>query len=377
MNTLSDQPLYRHSLAVMMDNQAANGAFTACPVMPDYQFSWFRDGAYIAHALVLDGSHASLFHNGIMTSQWDSAMRFHNWCAEIINCRAETLERSIARAEQGLPVVLADTLNARYGADGQPGPGDWPEFQLDGPGAWLWSLAAFVELTRLVPLPEAWEQAVITTARYLAALWSTPCYDCWEERGSDIHVSTLAAMYAGLQAAERLVPGLNVNTTACLIRDYVLAHGLTPGGELAKSVGMDMVDANLISAAVPYGLLSTADPIMQKTVARIERELHAPGSGIHRHVDDVYYGGGSWVLLALWLAWYYVEAGDIQRANDLVAWVEQQADADLNLPEQVNTHMLHPAHYGPWVEQRGAIANPLLWTHAKYVIVRRALHLTL
>jgi GH15 family glucan-1,4-alpha-glucosidase len=41
-------------------------------------------------------------------------------------------------------------------------------------------------------------------------------------------------------------------------------------------------------------------------------------------------GGGPWVLLALWLAWYYVESGEIARARELVGWAEQQADGEGN-----------------------------------------------
>jgi GH15 family glucan-1,4-alpha-glucosidase len=234
----------------------------------------------------------------------------------------------------------------------------------------LWSLAEFVKWTRVSPLPLAWEQAVVTAARYLAALWQTPCYDCWEERGDTIHVSTLGAIYAGLNSAQQLVPGLDLGETAQQIREFVLRHGLTPAGELAKSAGLDMVDANLLSVALPHGLLSPDDPIMQRTVARIERELHAPGSGVHRHLEDVYYGGGVWVLLALWLAWYYLERGDAHRADELIVWSESQADADCQLPEQVNAVMLAPRFYAEWVRQRGPIAHPLLWTHAKYLIVR-------
>jgi GH15 family glucan-1,4-alpha-glucosidase len=365
------QQLYRRSLAVILDNQQPGGAYLACPTMPDYQFSWFRDGAYIAYALTLDGQNASLSHQGSMAAQWESAARFHNWCAGMVNCRADRLERSIARAESGEPLVEADLLNARYRADGQEGPDDWPEFQLDGPGTWLWSLSEFVSRTRLRPLPLAWEQAVVLAARYLAALWRTPCYDYWEERGSDIHISTLGAIYAGLSAAPRLVPGLGLGDVPQHIRDFVLSRGLTPGGELAKSVGLDMVDANLISVAVPHGLLSPGDPVMRRTVARIERDLHAPGSGVHRHLEDVYYGGGAWVLLALWLAWYYLETGHGQRADELIAWSEAQADSNGHLPEQVKSVMLAPAHYDHWVKLRGPIANPLLWTHAKYLIVQR------
>ena len=142
--------------------------------------------------------------------------------------------------------------------------------------------------------------------------------------------------------------------------------------ELAKSVGLDMVDANLIGVSVPHSLLRPGDAVMQRTIARIERDLHVPASGLHRHLDDVYYGGGVWVLLALWLAWYYIEAGDRTRARGLVTWAECQADAKGNLPEQVNSAMLAPGFYGEWVKRRGPIAQPLLWSHAEYLIVCQA-----
>lgn len=362
------------SRRVILDNQQPSGAYLACPTMPDYAFSWFRDGAYIAYALTLDGDQTGMDHGGSMAAQWESAGRFHDWCARVITGRAEALERSIARAERGESPVAADLLNARYQADGSIGPDDWPEFQLDGPGTWLWSLAEHVRRARIWSLPILWEEAIALTARYLKALWRTPCYDCWEERGDEHHISTLAAIYAGLRAAGQLLPGLDVAGEMRAIHSYVMANGLTPGGELAKSVGRDMVDANLIGAGLPSGLLALDDPIMARTIARIERDLHAPGSGVHRHVEDTYYGGGAWVLLALWLAWYYAEVGAQTRAEALLAWAEDQADAEGNLPEQVNTVMLAPDHYEVWVRMRGKIASPLLWTHAKYLIVtaRRA-----
>ncbi|MBI5670899.1 MAG: glycoside hydrolase family 15 protein [Chloroflexi bacterium] len=365
--------LHKHSLQVILDNQQPGGGYLACPTMPDYQYSWFRDGAYIAYGLTLDGQDLGAQYNGSMAAQWDSAGRFHSWCAGVIHAREAQIERSIARAARGEAPDVRDVLNARYRADGSEGPDDWPEFQLDGVGTWLWSVREYARAVRVTPLPAAWAQAVELAARYLAALWRTPCYDCWEERGSDIHISTLGAIYAGLGAAHELLPELDFEATRQAIKAYVLDCGLTPGGELAKSVGLDMVDANLISAAVPHGLFAPDDPIMRRTIARIERELHAPGSGVHRHLEDTYYGGGAWVLLALWLAWYYAETGETDLARDLLAWAESQADAEGNLPEQVFPPGLEPAHYEPWIQRRGPIACPLLWTHAKYLIVRRRL----
>ena len=373
-NPLRSQGIYERSRAIILDNQQPGGAYLACPTMPDYQYSWFRDGAYISYALTLDGQAGDITHAGSMAAQTESARAFHDWCARVINDRAEGMERCIERARRGETLILADTLNARYRADGRPGPDDWPEFQLDGPGTWLWALAEYMDRTHTTPLPLAWERAIVLTARYLAALWQTPCYDCWEERGEGIHVSTLGAIYAGLKASQRLVPSLVWGETLEDIRRYVLRRGLTPGGELAKSVGLDMVDASVIGVAVPHGLLKPNDPVMKRTIARIERELHAQQSGIHRHLEDVYYGGGVWVLLALWLAWYYLEVGDRKRAEDLIMWAENQTDDEYNLPEQVpNPILASVSHYDEWVVQRGSIAQPLLWSHAQYIIVRKTL----
>jgi GH15 family glucan-1,4-alpha-glucosidase len=370
-----NDPMREHSLRVILDNQTADGAYIACPNMPDYQFSWFRDGAYIAYALTLDGDLISAMHGDSIGAQWESVFKFHSWCAERINERAERISRAMASAERGERPDARDVLNARYRADGQEGPDEWPEFQLDGIGTWLWSLGEYIRYTGFTPLPVAWEAAAETAARYLAALWRTPCYDCWEERGSDIHVSTLAAIYAGLAAAETLIPALagQFEGTRAAIKAFVLERGLTPGGELAKSVGLDMMDANLMMVSVPHGLFAPDDPVMVRTVARIERDLHAKTGGVHRHVEDVYYGGGAWVLLALHLGWYYAEAGDFERARAELDWALTQADADGNLPEQVISSMLAPAHYDPWVAQRGAIALPLLWSHAEYLILRHKL----
>ncbi len=366
--------LHRHSQQVIMDYQQPGGGYLACPEMPDYQFSWFRDGAFIAYALTLDGIYNTVPHRRGMYAQWDSAGRFHAWAAQVVNARADALERTIARAALGQPLVPADTLNARYHDEGSVGPAGWPEFQLDGPGLWVWSLAAYVRACRVNPLPVAWAQAVELVARYLSAVWRYPCYDCWEERGSDVHISTLAAIYAGLGAARHLIPALDVEATRAEIRAFILDQGLTPGGELAKSVGLDMVDANLLLAALPeYGLLAPDDPLMLCTVARIERDLLAEGHGIHRHVEDTYYGGGAWVLLGLWLAWYKTQVGDFDTARRLLDWAVAHADAEGNLPEQTHAAMLDSSFYDGWVEQRGEIARPLLWTHAKYLIVRHAL----
>jgi len=112
---------------------------------------------------------------------------------------------------------------------------------------------------------------------------------------------------------------------------------------------------------------------MQATIAQIEAHLRRPGGGVYRYLGDTYYGGGEWVLLAAWLGWYYTEVGEEERASELLNWVEAQADDEGHLPEQVSTHLLATDRYAEWEARWGPVAKPLLWSHAMYLILHRAL----
>ncbi len=147
------------------------------------------------------------------------------------------------------------------------------------------------------------------------------------------------------------------------------------GGRYVKAAGRRDVDASLLALSTPYRVVAPEDPAMRATVAAIERDLRR-GGGVHRYSGDTYYGGGEWVLLTAWLGWYYAEAGQTAQARELLAWVEAQADAEGNLPEQVPASLNDPAAYRPWLERWGEIARPLLWSNAKYLILKSVLNPT-
>jgi len=348
--------LYRHSVEVILDHQDPGGGYVASPTFSDYHYCWFRDGAYVAYAMDLAGER-------------DSARRFHDWCARAVNRRRAAVERAIDKVGRGEPLAETDYLHTRYTLTGREGEDTaWPNFQLDGLGTWLWALAEHVRRACLRPLPPAWQAAAVLTARYLAALWRLPCYDCWEEYGDRIHPHTLAAIYGGLQALGSLGLAGEWSEVPTVIRAFVLEQGVQ-NGRLVKSVGNSAVDASLIAVATPYRLLEPGDTRMQATVARIEVELRRAGGGVHRYAADTYYGGGEWVLLTAWLGWYYAAVGAPEKAHELRAWVEAQADERGDLPEQVPRTLTDPRYLEVWRQQRGEIARPLLWSHAKYLIL--------
>jgi GH15 family glucan-1,4-alpha-glucosidase len=146
-----------------------------------------------------------------------------------------------------------------------------------------------------------------------------------------------------------------------------------PWGALAGIRPLSVVDASLLGVSTPYRLLSPDEPLMRATMARVESDLHRPGGGVYRYRDDTYYGGGEWLLLAAWLGWSYTEVGERGRARALLHWIEAQASLTGDLPEQVSTHLLAPAYYSEWEARWGTVASPLLWSHAMYVVLCRAL----
>jgi GH15 family glucan-1,4-alpha-glucosidase len=137
------------------------------------------------------------------------------------------------------------------------------------------------------------------------------------------------------------------------------------------------VDASLLGLAVPYGVVAPDDPLMLQTVEYMESTI-ARNGGLHRYAEDSYYGGGAWILLTAWLGWYYTELA-IQRPDLAAAlgpkiqtcqsWVEAHTTNDEYLPEQVPENLNASSYYSIWVERWGQIAAPLLWSHAKYIIL--------
>ncbi|WP_254457133.1 hypothetical protein [Brevibacillus sp. HB2.2] len=85
--------------------------------------------------------------------------------------------------------------------------------------------------------------------------------------------------------------------------------------------------------------------------------------------------GGQWLLLSAWLGWYYVKTGRREEAEKIAAWIVSQRQVN-GLPEQVQEHLLSPAHYEMWVERTGHPAVPLLWSHAMFLVLAAELGIT-
>lgn len=364
--------LVRHSLALIEETQSPSGAWVASPTFPTYQYSWFRDGAFIADAVSR--------HDRVA-----AADRFHAWCLAVLAVRREQLDRLVERAGRGIAVPPEQHLRTRYTPEGKDDDQPWENFQLDGYGTWLWALCLHRARHHAGTMPTAKvpdrlpldasgdthgtiDPAVLVEALvdYLAAFWDQPSYDWWEEHAEHRHTSTLGSIWAGLDAVSQWAAVKHrVRHVAATTSDAIAARIRRDGihnGHLVKWPGNDQVDASLVSSIVPFWLFDVDDPVAVATITRIEHDL--VNGGVHRYLDDVYYGGGQWVLLTGFLGWYHARAGNEDRARELLEWMVNQADDDLDLPEQVAHQLLHPTHLRRWQQRWGPSAKPLLWSHA-------------
>ncbi len=374
--------LFQHSINVILKNQHPEGAYIASPSFETYHFCWLRDGSFIAYAMDQVGQYAS-------------AAAFYRWVGRVITRYAAKVDVLEGMLERGAKPDHTAILNTRFTLEGYEEPrsddGEWGNFQVDGYGSWLWGLAEHVKLTGDQALRLELVEPIKASVRYLQLVWQLPNYDCWEEHPEYLHPYSLASIYGGLKAVAAWsdlpqlaecakLAGELAGEVKRFLSDFAIHDGrfikhLHPAqkGQPPKPVLKSGVDASLLGLALPYAAFDLNDPAISATIQAIEKDLHLPNGGVYRYKEDVYYGGGEWILLTAWLGWYYVLTGKKAQAREMLKWIESTAAENGDLAEQISAHQLAPEHFTPWVEKWGQVASPLLWSHAMTIILHKAI----
>jgi GH15 family glucan-1,4-alpha-glucosidase len=345
--------LVASSIELIEGEQAATGAYPACSSFSVYGHAWLRDGSFVADGLSRQG-------------RAESPAAFHDWVNRVVTARRDRIDAIVAAAAAKQAINPAHYLPTRYTLLGEEGSEGWWDFQLDGYGTWLWAVRQHVQ--RHGEDAARYEPGIELTVRYLCALWPTPCYDWWEEHIEQVHLSTLVSIWAGLQAALELdclsdSSEADASRAVTQIADIVATQGIVDG-RLRKWLGSTEVDGSLLSAVAPFAVVDEA--VAKATVAAVEADI-VRDHGVHRYRADVFYGGGRWPVLAGLLGEAYLR---LRRRDDAVAqlrWIAGTADDAGHLPEQVSDWLLAPESFQPWVDRWGAVARPLLWSHAAYL----------
>jgi GH15 family glucan-1,4-alpha-glucosidase len=357
----SGQPEYtsatvRVSVESMLHHQDENGSFIASPDFAQYHFCWLRDASFVAYALDLAGEH-------------EAASRYHAWVGRTIGGISDVIDRAIEQHRQGQPLNSGEMPPARFGLDGSIVIDDWPNFQIDGYGTWLWALGQHLRVTDRAEMSasDSLRDSVERAAEYIAAFGFSPCYDVWEESGGAVHTSTLGCVYGGLTAAASLLKRDVYAEVASAVQAFVRERAQRVG-IYEKSSESGEVDASTLWLAMPFGLVTLDDRLFEQTVLQIEERLTL-GGGIRRYPSDTYYGGGAWPVLTASLGWYHSAVGDLAAARRCRDWVSARFEADGRLAEQFSGEERDPEHFDEWLGRWGRPARELLWSHAMHVVL--------
>jgi GH15 family glucan-1,4-alpha-glucosidase len=342
------------SVERILRDQHESGALVASPDFTQYKFCWLRDGSFTAYALDRAG-------------ETEAAGRFHDWCAGSIDRAMPLMSAALERLSAGLPIEVQAMPPARFSLEGAVVDDDWPNFQVDGYGTWLWSLHQHLQAAGGLALPSGLVPAVKSTATYVAAFGTSPCFDVWEEDGGSVHTATLGCVYAGLRSAAAMLDDDALAEQAEAVRASVLGRARRDG-YFRKSDRSGDVDGALLWLGVPFEVVPLNDPAFVETVQRISAELDLDG-GVRRNPADTYYGGGAWPVLTASLGWYYTSTDDLVAAERCLSWIEARFDNEGRLGEQFGGEGRDPHSYWEWVQRWGPPAADLLWSHAMYIVL--------
>jgi GH15 family glucan-1,4-alpha-glucosidase len=353
-NTVS----WETSVELLAGAQTAGGSIPASTVHEIYQYGWLRDGSWCAYALDRAGKPAA-------TAAW------HHWVAT-------TLLAHEHRVDEAIAAVAADKVDgqvmmpARFTLTGEEESSsdseeEWPNFQTDCYGFWLWALAD--HLRRGGTLDDPLERAARLVLRYLLGAAETPSYDCWEEHPGNLHTSTLGVIVAGLRDIGAVLGDSAAIAYAEQLQHRLLGPEFSVAGSLVRFPGDTRVDGSLLWLGVPLGVVDVDSDLYRTTVQRIDEELRLPNGGVRRYLGDTFYGGSQWILLAVSLGWARLAMGESETAVTLLGWIESSATAEGWLPEQVADVVQSPHMLAYWKQKWGGTATPLLWSHAMHIVL--------
>lgn len=123
------------------------------------------------------------------------------------------------------------------------------------------------------------------------------------------------------------------------------------------------IDISTIGTIVPFKMFDPNDKNVQNTIERINMTLRTYTGGYVRYEEDTYMGGyNPWPIATLWMAWYYLEVDNTEKALENFTFVTNSASGHGFLGEQVNNDAMKPS----WV-------IGLTWSHAMYIIILQKL----
>ena len=183
-------------------------------------------------------------------------------------------------------------------------------------------------------------------------------YDLWEEN-EGIHTYSLAAIFSSfdtmLKIYEKLKPGYENNILKLekiekeetilrnymiKIKDYILKNLYDDKKKTFIRNKDGKMDISLIALVTPFKLFSPKEKKVLNTVENIELTLRTYTGGYLRYEKDTYIGGNPWTIANLWMAEYYLAAGNKKKARQCFDFVIESSTEHGFLAEQVDNNTM-------------------------------------
>jgi GH15 family glucan-1,4-alpha-glucosidase len=370
--------LYRRSLLTMrvqIDNPGAIIASTDSDIIEvlgdTYSYVWGRDGAFVAKALD-------------MANYDEVSHEFFDFCANIITSEGYLLHKY--------------TSDGSLASQWMPWADEEGELQLpvqeDETALVIYSLWHHYHKFHHVEHIRSHYRRLIKNAADFMVSYREPhtnlpaaSYDLWEERRG-IHSFTVAAVWAGLQAAANFTEMFGevaftkrYRQVAAEIKEAAIEHLFDKKlGRFLRSITVDAdgvvepdytVDSSICGPFL-FGMLQATDPLTESTMARLIDRLWCKTEvgGIARYENDCYQQisqdtanipGNPWFICTMWVAQYHIARArsidDLKPALQILTWAQRCA-----LPSGVLAEQVHPYSRAP------LSVSPLTWSHAAVVI---------
>lgn len=370
--------LQRRSLLIMRvqtDNRGAIMASSDSDIVDKlndtYSNTWVRDGAFVATALD-------------MADYDEVSQQFFDFCARAITSDGYFLQKYAPNgslAGQWMP------WSDEHGNLQLP-------IQEDETALVLWSLWRHYDRFGNVEFIRPHYGKLIKNAADFMVRYRDPhtnlpasSYDVWEERRG-IHSFTVAAVWAGLQAAANFTEtfGEAVLTekyrkAAAEIKEAAMKYLLDKKlGRFLRSITIDangVVEPDYtldcsICGLLLFGMIEATDPRIESTMAALIDRLwcKTKTGGMARYENDNYHQvsqdisnipGNPWLVCTMWVAQYHIARAqsmdDLRSALQILTWAQHCAMSSGILAEQIHPYTCEPLS-----------VSPLTWSHAAFVI---------